>query len=291
MPRPPIDIVVPFVGSDDALASLVRCFDVIELSEGDTLTIADNRPAAAPGARPLGRAMVRGAAGQASSYFARNRGAEAGTNPWLVFLDADVVPSADLLEQYFSSEPAEGVGILIGGIYDEPPRAGRPSAVEQYSFRRGAVGHATTTRTDRFTFAQTANVAVRRDAFEAVGGFTEGVRSGGDADLCFRIQAAGFSMDPRYEARVQHRNRTTLKAFVRQYARYGSGAAWLNSQHPGFSPRPNPLRILVALGASLVRTSVSLARGRKIDAQVYALDGVQWVASTVGRLASNQVDR
>ena len=41
-------------------------------------------------------------------------------------------------------------------------------------------------------YAQTAHCAVRRSAFEAVGGFREDIRSGGDADLCFRL-ASGSS--------------------------------------------------------------------------------------------------
>jgi cellulose synthase/poly-beta-1,6-N-acetylglucosamine synthase-like glycosyltransferase len=40
-------------------------------------------------------------------------------------------------------------------------------------------------------FVTTASMAVRRTALDAVGGFTE-VRSGADADLCWRLQLAGL---------------------------------------------------------------------------------------------------
>jgi GT2 family glycosyltransferase len=284
-----VDIVIPFVGSDDDLRALAEVMARIERVAGDTITIADNRPDAQPGERDLAGVTVRGAAGQPSSYFARNRGVTGGANPWLVFLDADVIPSADILTKYFDGPISERVGILIGGIYDAPPQGERATAVELYSMKRGAVGHGTTTRMDGFTFAQTANVAIRREAYEAVNGFTEGIRSGGDADLCFRIRDAGWTMEPRFEARVEHVNRASLRAFWKQYARYGSGAAWLERRYPGFAPRPRAVRLAIAFGASAVRSTVALLRRRPDDAKVYILDSVQRIAMLEGRRRSNDV--
>src|SRR5207302_5268698 len=80
------------------------------------------------------------------------------------------------------------------------------------------------------------NAAVRREAFEQVGGFTEGIRSGGDADLCFRLRVAGWKFDAREQAGVLHDNRATTRAFLRQKTRHGSGAGWLNKRYPGSFP-------------------------------------------------------
>ena len=84
----------------------------------------------------------------------------------------------------------------------------------------------------RWGYAQTANAAFRRTAFEEVGGFEEHARSGGDADLCFRLRAAGWELVYRPEAMVVHRNRTTLRSLLRQRARHGAGSAWLNRRNP-----------------------------------------------------------
>jgi mycofactocin glycosyltransferase len=288
MPRPPVDIVLPFVGTDAALSALVDTVSVIELGPDDTFTIADNRPDAAPGERQAGHITIRGAAGQPSSYFARNRGAEGGSNPWLIFIDADVEPSADLVDAYFTPLPGPQDGVLIGGIFDREPGPDA-TAVERHSFTRGAVSHTTTLHGGEFDSAQTANAGVLREAFEAVGGFTEGIRSGGDTDLCFRIRDAGYALVPRFDARVEHRNRTSLKAYVRVYARYGSGSAWLNRRYRGFSPTPNPAYVAAAIGYNVLRAGFEAVRGRRDAAAMRLLTAARRLASVSGRFMSNEV--
>src|SRR5436190_688694 len=62
---------------------------------------------------------------------------------------------------------------------------------------------------DRWGYAQTANCAVRRTAFAAAGGFVETARSGADADLCFRLRDAGWTLEERPAAAAIHRSRRT----------------------------------------------------------------------------------
>ncbi len=45
---------------------------------------------------------------------------------------------------------------------------------------------------------------VRRDVWEWLGGFHEGVRSGADVEFCWRVQDADWSLEHRPEARVEH---------------------------------------------------------------------------------------
>jgi hypothetical protein len=85
-------------------------------------------------------------------------------------------------------------------------------------------------------YAQTAHAAVRRVAFDQAGGFAEDVRSGGDADLCFRwpTPAGRSSPGPR---RGPPRGPRRAASLLGQIARHGSGAAWLERRHPGTFPR------------------------------------------------------
>src|SRR5581483_10196456 len=92
-------------------------------------------------------------------------------------------------------------------------------------------------------FAQTANCAVRRAAFQSVGGFAE-VRSGGDADLCLRLRAAGWRLEERRHAAVLHLNRANLASLLAQRARHGAGAAWLARRHPGAVPARGKLGLM-----------------------------------------------
>src|SRR6476646_10390306 len=98
MSRPPVDIVVPFFGSDSELEELLDHLRRIHREEQDTLTVVDNRPVSDSG--PTLRADVIRAPDIQSSYHARNQGAARGTAPWIVFLDADVEVDPDLLDGY-----------------------------------------------------------------------------------------------------------------------------------------------------------------------------------------------
>src|SRR4051794_10362847 len=217
--RPPIDVVVPFGGAGFP----VDRFAALELGDDDTFTIVDNRPAGDAAPIPVaGRLRVVAAPERQSSYYARNRGAAAGSAPWILFIDADVRPPADLLDAYFAGAPGERAGLLAGGIRDEAgegPVAARVTA-------HASLGQENTLERG---YAQTANLAVRREAFEAVGGFTDDIRSGGDADLCFRIARAGWALESRPDAAVGHVNRATLRSLAGQQARQGAGAAWLGA--------------------------------------------------------------
>src|SRR5207249_2467918 len=86
--------------------------------------------------------------------------------------------------------------------------------------------------------AAAANLLVRREAFEQVGGFYEGVRAGEDTDFCWRLQDASWSLELRPEARVEHRYRASLGELRRQWRGYAAGRAWLARRYDGFEPEP-----------------------------------------------------
>jgi cellulose synthase/poly-beta-1,6-N-acetylglucosamine synthase-like glycosyltransferase len=274
-------VVVPFRGDADERAELIRRMQRIHLGESDTLRIVDNGPETPP---ELGREPVlMHAPERQTSYFARNRGAEAGSNEWLVFLDADVLPVDDLLDRYFDPPPGERVGVIGGGMRDEPEG---DTLASRYAALTQAMAHENTLRNlgDEFAYAQTANAAVRRAAFDEVGGFDEDVRSAGDADLCFRIRQAGWGLEVRPAAKVVHRNRRTLRAMARQRARHGAGAAWLSRRYPGV------ITTRLGLGSPwwTVRTLVGALAARDRDRITLAVgDVVAHWAFGVGRFTSN----
>jgi GT2 family glycosyltransferase len=290
--RPPVTVIVPFSGSGEELRACLAGLARLTLSPGDELLIADNRPAGRlaptpPVAAPAGDGSVRllAAGGVRAAGYARNQAARVAAGEWLVFIDADAAPLASLLDRYFDPLPSPGTAILAGGIRDRP---GGTTLAARHSARRGHMSQRVTLDRRGTPYAQSANMAVRRTGFAAVGGFDERVRSGEDADLCFRLARAGWGLEERDHAAVEHRTRATLAGLLAQLARHGSGAAWLNRRYPGEFPAPGPRQLAGrVVRAGIDATGLGL-RGRREAAAVALLQLAQSCAFDAGRLLSNR---
>lgn len=234
MSRPPVDLVVPFRGSAEELAALRARLARIRRAPDDTVTVVDNTPGAA--APPPGEIPAIRASGRLTPGYARNRGAELGDAEWIVFLDADTVPSPGLLERYFAPPPGERTGLLAGGVIDEPVGP-RGRLAPRYAELRGTLHQARSLGAGRYGFAVAANLACRRAALAAAGGFREDIRAGEDAELNYRLRAAGWGTERREGASVVHRSRGTVRGALAQAALHGSGAAWVDGRYPGAFPR------------------------------------------------------
>jgi GT2 family glycosyltransferase len=270
--RPPVSVVVPFLGSDGA--RLISTLAGLRLRPDDQLIVSDNN------ASPVIEKAVH-APEQTSSYFARNAGAASASGEWLLFVDADCRPRATLLDDYFAERIDDRCGVVSGRVIAAGDQS---SLVARYARSREHLSQAAAFRHPHRPFGVTANLLVRRAAFEQVGGFQQGIRSGGDAELCWRIQDAGWTMAHREAAAVEHEHRETVRALARQAARYAAGRAWLARHRPGSSPRPKATRRLVRVGAGAVAWTVL---GRRKRAVFKLLDGVVVVAESVGWWLSN----
>ena len=286
MTRPPVNVVIPFAGPTGALRELLDRAVTLRLGQPSTVTVVDNRAREDRPHPPPGVRLVE-ATGKRSAYYARNAGARLGGAPWILFLDADVDFPADLADRYFDEEPGERTAILAGAVVDAPG----PGAAARYAVLTSAMAQPE-------GYALTANCLVRRVAFEGASpkegppegagavGFAE-VRSGGDADLSLRLRAAGWEIERRDGAAVTHRGRASVPKLLRQRARHGSGAAWVESRHPGtFPARPLP-GVAKHAARRTAEGVAALARGRRDDALVALLDGPALVAFELGRRLPN----
>ncbi|HEX8742994.1 MAG TPA: glycosyltransferase [Thermoleophilaceae bacterium] len=282
-PRPAVSVVVPFLGSAAEGRALVEALGRLRLGEGDEVVVADNggglasvRPGGA--AAPL-RAVT--ALAERSSYYARNVGAEAARNEWLLFLDADTRPPASLLDDYFREPVGERCGAVAGAVV---AGRGQRALAARYAASRRYLSQAAHLRDVHRPYAITANLLVRRSAWAEVGGFFEGLRSGGDQDFCWRIQDAGWTLDYREPAAVEHLHRERVRPLLRQMARYSAAIAWMERRAPGSSPRP---RVTRRLARSLAGAATWAAAGRGERAAFKLLDGAVVLAEGAGYLMSN----
>lgn len=285
MGRPRVDVVVPFRGERTVLDALSKRLAAVALGPGDTLTIVDNTPGRGSGTE--GNIVRESALG--TPAYARNRGAERGEAEWLVFLDADVTPPLDLLDRYFDPRPRERSAVLAGGLRDERAGPGSP-AVARYAYLSSAMSQDNTLEYGpEWGFAKTANAAFRRTAFDAVGGFRDSLRAGEDADLTYRLRAAGWELERREHAAVVHASRTTAAALALQWLGFGSAGAWLDREYPGSFParrRPG----LVWWGARFVMKGVAGAlRRRDRDAALRAVfEPLEQLSYEFGRSIPNE---
>jgi GT2 family glycosyltransferase len=246
----------------------------------DELIIADNTELGIVSGVAGGWIRVTRAAERLSSYHARNAGARAAGNEWILFIDADCIPAPELLDAYFAEAPSERCGALAGRVVADPRQR---ALVARYARSRSFLDlppdpHGLRT-------AVTGNLLVRSSAFRRVGGFAEGIRSGGDIDFCRRLQGAGFTIELRSSALVQHAHRERLLSHLAIVARYAAGARWLNARYPGSAPRWPLFRELARAGRDSARLWV---RGDVDEATFRAIDGLGLLAHNLGYASRNR---
>jgi hypothetical protein len=239
---------MPFAGTVGEARAALGSLTALRLGDYDELILADNCGTA------LGLGQVRpgqsaparviDARGERSPAHARNAGAAAAAagTQWILFLDADTLASSDLPDHYFAEPIADDVGAVAGGIAAAPggPSAGIAARYGAYKNFLDAGAHLAHPFMPR---AAAANLLVRRAAFDAVGGFFEGLRAAEDTDFSWRLQRAGWTLEGRPGAAVQHRYRDSLRDLRRQWRGYAAGRAWLGRRYDGFAPQPALLRV------------------------------------------------
>jgi GT2 family glycosyltransferase len=267
--RPTVSVVLPFLGDAAAAREVVARLGGLRTSDGDELIVADNTSDGVVEAAADTAVRVVRAAERRSASYARNAAAATASGEWLLFLDADCLFGPDLLDAFFKPPPDERCGIVAGEIVGDPEQTG--TLARWSRSRRGRWVERLLAGGMR-PAGVTANLLVRREAFETAAGFRLG--GGADFDLSWRLQDAGWELEHRPRALVRHRDRETLREVGEQARAYGSHVRNLRRLHGADALPPVALRSAPrALGAAAIwrlRGQRGRARLALVDAFYFA---------------------
>ena len=161
---------------------------------------------------------------------ARNFGAREARGEILVYTDDDCRVDRDWLS-YLVLAFRSGDFAAVGGPNVAPP----PRALAEACVTAAPGGPAHVLLSDSVAeHIPGCNLAVRREVFEAIGGFREEFRTAGDdVDFCWRLQAAGYRIGFHPAAWVWHLRRRKICDYLKQQIGYGKAEAKLIPLHPG----------------------------------------------------------
>lgn len=180
---------------------------------------------------------------------ARNLGVEASKGSIVLFLDSDVAAGPTLLRYHAAAHLSHPDCGGVGGPIRLSPGAGLWEKCDHYAswyhHHDRLKGHVTPNQ-------PTANLSLRRDVWERVGGFKLGIFPAEDREFQERFRAAGFKVwfDP--SAWVYHYNRVSYRAYMDHNFRwayhgvaYKSGAG--RSRFPWAYPKNEFMLLLMVV--------------------------------------------
>ena len=160
---------------------------------------------------------------------ARNTGMREATGEIVAYIDDDAYPDPHWLH-YLGHAFRNSEYAAIGGPNLAPPEDG-PIA-ECVAKSPGGPIHVLVTD-DRAEHIPGCNFAVRKSALEAIGGWDATYRAAGDdVDLCWNLEANGYTIGFHPAAVVWHHRRNSILAYWRQQRGYGKAEALLERKWP-----------------------------------------------------------
>ena len=160
---------------------------------------------------------------------ARNLGWQAATGEIIAYIDDDAWPDPHWLH-YLAYRFMTGNWVGVGGPNIAP--AGDGAVADCIANAPGGPVHVLISDTEA-EHIPGCNMAFRRDALAAIGGFDPRYRSAGDdVDVCWRLQERGGRIGFHAGAMDWHHRRNSVAMYWRQQKGYGKAEALLEDKWP-----------------------------------------------------------
>lgn len=162
-----------------------------------------------------------------SPYSARNRGIEVANGDIIVLLDATCKPSEKWLENGLKALNKE-VDIVAGDIKFDVDKSATIGEIYDSVININVKGSV------KKGYAKTGNLFIKRQIFDKIGLFPEGIRSGGDVWWTKRATEAGYKIKFSEEAYAWYPPRPLLPLIKKQY-RVGKGQSGTIGSNRGYA--------------------------------------------------------
>ncbi len=223
---PRVSVIVPVRDGERELPALLDSIERQDMAREDfEVVVADNGSSdrSAEVARRWGASVV--SEREPGRARARNRATAAARGELLAFTDADCVTEPTWLTELtacLAHAPLVGGEVRVA-VGDPPTPLDRLEALWRFRQRYWVTQEG---------WSATANMGMRRDAFESVGGFDASFRHiGEDVDICLRATAAGFAIGWCPRAVVTHPAETSLRTMFRRAAAQAHSERHLHLVH------------------------------------------------------------
>jgi glycosyltransferase involved in cell wall biosynthesis len=282
--RPTVSVIIAAFSSErwESLREAVASVAAQTSPVLETIVVIDHNPDLLTRARRELAAVVIPNAGAQGASGARNTGVAHSRGEVVAFLDDDEVATSNWLGPLLAHFADPGV-VGAGGRLDPLWGTARPRWFPgEFGWTIGVSYTGMPERTARVRNVWAGNMAVRRAAFEAAGGFREDFGKVGatsrpeDTDLCMRVNGGAWLYDP--DCVVSHRvpaQRASFRYFLVRCFNEGRGKAGLaalndartsTSEERGYATRLLPRAILRCLGDVLRGDGAGALRGAAIIA-------------------------